>query len=363
MPYEHSIIIAENDDFVYTNLNTNSLKNTPKSQISGDFKNSYFSINISNGNWKVISVVPRRIMYVTILKWYVISLLLAIIVIVILYTVTKKIVGTILLPMNKIISVINRNRNGEKTYFVYEYNDEYGQMATNFNEMIDEFERTRKNQVELVTLIKNAQIKELQAQITPHFLFNCLDIINWAAIKSNNMAISKMVISLSHILTVNIGKINSVVKISQELEYFEDYVSILHRRFGDTIHITFNCDDDAYECLIIPLLLQTMVENSWVHGLRHDAGLNIDVSIVRLDDGLIINVFDDGKGMNDEKLRKLRSKLDDTQPSKHYSGIINLNRRIKLLYGEKFGIEVSSEENQYTSIEVILPAKDSFDDK
>ena len=363
IPYEHNIMIAENDGFVYTDLSTNSLKSTLARQTGHDFKNSYFTISVPNRSWKVVSVVPKRIMYMTVIKWYIISLLLAITVIFILYIATSKIVGVILSPMNRIISVINRNRNGEKTYFVYEYNDEYGQMASNFNDMIDELEKNRKNQVELVTLMKNAQIKELQAQITPHFLFNCLDIINWAAIKNNNMDISKMVISLSHILTVNIGKINSLVRLSQELEYFEDYVNILHRRFGNTIHITFNCDDEAYECLIIPLLLQTMVENSWVHGLRHDAGLNIDVSIVKLDNELIINVFDDGKGMSEDKLGELRLKLDDKKPSKHYSGIINLNRRIKLLYGEKYGIEVSSEENQYTSIEVNLPAKDSYDDK
>lgn len=363
MPYEHSLIISDDDGVIYTNMDVNSFKGSIAKQKKSDWKNSYFSIDVPDRNWEVYTVVPKIIMYMTFIKWYVVSLIFALLVVCVIYFVTGKVVGFVLMPMNTIISVINENKGGKKTYFEYEYNDEYKQMAVNFNSMIDELERKSERQVQLVTLMKNAQIGELQAQITPHFLFNCLNIINWAAIKNNNMDISKMVLSLSHILTVNAGKIDALVSISRELEYFEDYISILKMRFGDNIHLTFNCDKEAHDCLIIPLMLQTMVENSWIHGMRHDRVINIDVSIVKLENELVINVYDDGKGIAFQKLKQLRYELNFSESPEHFSGIINLNRRIKLLYGEKYGMEISSAENEYTSIEVILPTDVDYENK
>lgn len=359
IPYTHSLVIVNGDDTMYTDMSSDRVKRdfiTGKSSLT--LKNSCFSIDFAEKDWHIYTVISKYSLYKPMIMWYGVVFLLTLGAICALYAAAKRISRFILSPMNQMITTINSNKKGEKTYFEYGYDDEFGQMALEFNEMIDELERFRSERVEEVTLLKEAQLKALQAQITPHFLFNCLDIINWEAIRSGNMTISQTVVSLSRILTVNMGKIDSVFKMSQELDYFTDYMNILEKRFENTVHITLNCDPDAYNCFIVPLTLQTLVENSWIHGLPSHKVLNVDIGVVRLDGELIINVYDDGNGMSPEKLREVRAKLSGADTQKRQSGIANLNRRIKLLYGNEYGIDISSAENCYTAIEVTLPARE-----
>lgn len=358
MPYRHNIMIEGDSEILYTDAGNNSLMNGASKIKKSYIKNSYFSMDFPLKNWRVSTIISNFSMYKPMIVWYATMLLLTLVIVAALYLLSKRIVHFIISPMNKMIVTINNNKKGTKTYFDYNYDDEFGKMAAEFNEMIDELEKFRADQLEEMTLLKDVQIKALQAQITPHFLFNCLDIINWEAIKCGNTTISKTVVALSHILTVHMGKIDPVFKMSQELDYFEDYMDIVEKRFENTVHITLNCDPDAYNCVIVPLTLQTLAENSWIHGLSPYKALNIDIGIVRLDGELIINIFDDGKGMSCEKLADLRKKLSAGDSKERQSGIVNLNRRIKLLFGNEYGIEISSVENQYTAIEVTLPAKE-----
>lgn len=358
MPYQHNIIIADGTEILYTDMKVDSSINNLSYAEKSNMKNSYFSVGFPMKDWCISTVISNYSLYKPMIIWYASMLLLTLVIVAALYFISKRIVRFIISPMNKMIVTINNNKKGTKTYFEYNYDDEFGQMAAEFNEMIDELEKFRSDQLEEMTLLKDAQFKALQAQITPHFLFNCLDIINWEAIKSGNMTISKTVVSLSHILSVHMGKIDPVFKLSQELNYFEDYMNILEKRFENTVHVTLNCDPDAYNCFIVPLTLQTLTENSWIHGLSPYKALNVDIGIVRLDGELIINVFDDGKGMSCKKLDDLRKKLSGGDSQGRQSGVVNLNRRIKLMFGNEYGIEISSVENQYTAIEVILPAKE-----
>lgn len=218
---------------------------------------------------------------------------------------------------------------------------------------------------------KQAEYLALQNQINPHFLYNTLEGIRSEALIAGMDQIAEMTEALATFFRYTISHVDHLVTLEDELANIENYYIIQQFRFGERLSLKIEFDHeeeeevpDILQCQLPKLTLQPIVENSICHGIEQKIGkgtLHIRVATTR--DRLLITVSDDGKGMTEEKLRALSGKLstmnmDDVDPQTNRKGgiaMLNVNNRIKLLFGEKYGINIYSTLEAGTDVEITLP--------
>lgn len=198
-------------------------------------------------------------------------------------------------------------------------------------------------------LLKHSQIVVLQSQINPHFLFNTLDTINWMAIDKfdGENDISEALTVLGELFKRNIDTSNYIADLKSELAYTEQYTKILELRHKDIFTISWNVEEGLEDCKTPRLVLQPLIENALYHGIKPTRRKgHIDLNIKKEDKNIIITITDDGLGMESGKLKELTEALEeDYMFGSSHVGLKNINQRIKLIYGNEFGVKVKSDEN------------------
>lgn len=191
---------------------------------------------------------------------------------------------------------------------------------------------------------KEANLKALQAQISPHFLYNALDSINWQLIEKEDYATSEILGSLSEILRYSIDNKDRMVKISEEFNQLENYLRIQKSRFEDRLNFEVNINNDLNDYLIPKLLVQPMVENAVIYNIENSFdNIMINVGCETEDDEIIITIEDNGNGIEKMKLEKLKEDLKKcVKDAKGHIGLLNVNNRIKLIYGNKYYLNIDS---------------------
>ncbi len=268
-------------------------------------------------------------------------------------------------PINQIVCRTKAFKRGNKVEKLHlDRGDELGFLADNFEDMIDEIDYHMNNVLREQILRKEVQIKALQAQINPHFLFNTLESINWRAQLIDAPDISEMVTALSSIMEVNICKDIKLIPLREELEYVKNYLSIMSRRYEDRLKIKWKIDSNVLNINVPQLLLQPIVENS----IKHGVGKTIKTGYILIkaheyQNEVFIEVIDNGAGQSEEKVKELNEGFSISTSSRAFTeerkecgiGLDNVNQRIQLLYGEKYCIHLESKENYYTRVVVNLP--------
>ncbi|MDQ0058022.1 sensor histidine kinase [Paenibacillus harenae] len=232
--------------------------------------------------------------------------------------------------------------------------DEAGQMHRNFRIMVERInELIHENYVKQLT-IRDTEFKALQAQINPHFLYNTLESINWSAKLSNQTHISQMVEALGSLLRTSINLKEPIIPLSKELEIVSHYITIQKYRFEERLDFHIDVPERLLHGSIPKLSLQPIVENAVNYGLEQ----MIDTCSIRIqafdeNDKLFISVTDNGPGMEEQLVAKLLSGEVKTKGSG--LGLKNIEDRIKLLYGDAYGIHVESKVNGGTKVTLMLP--------
>lgn len=261
--------------------------------------------------------------------------------------------------VKKILNAMNEaNRGNLDSKIEIEGNDEFSKISQHFNVMLSEIKKSNEQERESLVREKNAEIRSLEVQINPHFLYNTLDTINWLAIEEQQFQISQMVTKLAQILRYTIYNSNEIVSIETELEYLKKYIYLQQQRFEYSFDCTMDLEERALGHRIHKLLLQPLVENAIIHGfsgLDHQGEIRIAVQY--LEEGKVfIEVSDNGVGMDEEQIEKLNHydyRKDKIETS---IGIRNVITRVKLYYGEQGDIRFCSDEAG-TSIQIIIPAE------
>jgi two-component system sensor histidine kinase YesM len=204
-----------------------------------------------------------------------------------------------------------------------------------------------------------AELQALQAKINPHFLYNTLDVIRSIALERNNRDISDMTLSLSRLFRYNVGNLQETTTIGEELRYLRDYLKIQHYRFGDRIVVKFDVPDPLTEVRITRFILQPIVENAFKYGLELKAkdGL-LKISARQEGADVKIEVYDNGPGITPDRLAELKASFaitPDIRKVKSAHGLDNVNLRLKLLYGNSYGLEIDSLPGAWTTLSVRIP--------
>ncbi|WP_102261523.1 sensor histidine kinase [Mesobacillus jeotgali] len=228
-------------------------------------------------------------------------------------------------------------------------------------ELISGLSNLLSNQLEIAEadkayqLAKEAEVKALQAQISPHFLFNTMNVIT-SLIRIDPSKARKLLVSLSHFLRQNLTATTvSMTTLEQELAHVKAYLSIEEARFVEKLKVTYDIEDDALPVKIPPLTLQPIVENAVKHGIMnmdHDCQIHIEVH--KADKSTLVTVRDNGQGMSKERINQLGKQIIDSETG---SGIalFNVNRRLTMNFGEAASLRIKSEPGNGTEISFTIP--------
>ena len=207
-----------------------------------------------------------------------------------------------------------------------------------------------------------AEFKALSSQINPHFLYNTLETIRMKAYVNNDKETAQLVKKLGKFMRRCLEFKDSEVTLESELEFTKAYLELQGARFGDRISYHIYSEVTG-EYMILPLLIQPLVENAFVHGVEASkGGGRIDIKVYYHNDCVYVDVADNGQGMNAEKLRELEYKLEVSDTSSGKSiGLTNVHKRIQMYHGKRYGMRVQSKEGQGTTIRLVLPREPKHD--
>jgi two-component system sensor histidine kinase YesM len=245
--------------------------------------------------------------------------------------------------------------------------DEVGLLAEKFNSMAEKIgelihtiynEKLLKQKAEYRTL--QFEYKALQAQINPHFLYNTLESIHSLAKLRGDEQVSEMIYLLGKLLRESISKKGDIIYLQEEVDYIRNYLSIHKIIYGQKIEVNYHFDPSLMSFMVPKFILQPLVENSIKHGIEEKPGKGIvSIGCWEKDDDLYLEVSDNGVGIDEQTREHLLNPSEHSklkQKDKHTNvGIISVHKRIQILYGEDYGLNITSELNQGTTIRIRLP--------
>ncbi len=243
--------------------------------------------------------------------------------------------------------------------------DELGHLAASYDDMLDRIRQLMEEQTETAERLKVSEVRALQAQINPHFLYNMLDMINWLSLGRNTAGVTEAIQALSRFYKMTLSRKEIQIPLQEELEHVELYAHLQNMRFEDRIELICDLPDELLECRIPKLVLQPIVENAILHGLLETEQKGGTIVIMGWEepavDGsqtdLVITVTDDGAGMDAETLASV---LDEkTAPRSGRGGtniaIANTHQRLRLLYGDEYGLSFVSAPGEGCEVQIRIP--------
>ncbi len=230
-------------------------------------------------------------------------------------------------------------------------------LADSFTQMAVRMKKLMNDIVEEQKLIRKSELEALQAKINPHFLYNTLDSIIWFAERHDYKNVIEMVKALSNLFRISISKDHEIITLEEELKHVECYLTIQKKRYADKFNFSISISEYLKRKPIIKLLVQPIVENAIYHGIKYlmDPGY-IQITVCKDNSDILISITDNGIGMDKETQESILS-TDKSIHDKSGSGIgvFNVNKRIKLTYGERYGIKIISEIDEGSTFEIRIP--------
>lgn len=344
-------------------LNTLTIESNPKNSIYEINDKNYVVLSGDStiSDYKYISAYPLELYEhkLSTMKLQIIGILLLLMIIIFILAYVASVRSYS--PLNEIISFLDNSQppadnieEEDKNELMYIINS----IQTHIND------KTKMAEIleERMKLLRKSQYDMLQTQINPHFLYNTLETINWMAYNMSNSEnpVSKSLINLASFFRNTLTS-GYFVSIENEIKYTKEYVNILALRYGDLFDIEWDIDESILSYTIIKICLQPIIENAVYHGIKqkNDKGL-IKIKGLCDDNNIILIVSDDGVGIEKDALDELNKTLSETSftNEKSHIGLSNVNQRIKIIFGDSYGIHVESTVGVGTDVYVTIPKKE-----
>lgn len=264
-------------------------------------------------------------------------------------------------PVEEMSSTITQIKNGEKQLRVQPvgWSQELTTLGTEFNEMLDRMEVMAQEELQHKMLVERTEYKMLQAQINPHFLYNTLDTMSGIANAQNCPLVSGMCRSLSAIFRYSLNMTDELSTLQNEMAHVRNYLYVMDVRNGSTIAYDYQIDSDTLQDPMPRICIQPVVENALTHGLRNVRRKDKKLLIrsEHVGENLVITVQDNGAGMDAEEMNCLLEQNDMKRVESGVSiGILNVNARLKKLFGKEYGLHIESTIGEGTTVTITVPA-------
>lgn len=358
-----AVIGKKTKDKWFYKVQTNPQQNNIKWE-SKDFSGVIFYENIAvqDNNWYMVKSIPYSSLYqgakATAFMNTMIALVALIIVLVITMIISFKITAPIKVLMENMKKV-------EKGIFVANFeaggNDEIGMLGRRFKSMVLQINRLIDKEYKLQIENKSAQLKVLQSQINPHFLYNSFQSIGTLALKMNAVPVYTLLTSLSDMMRYSMDMREAMVPLSKELKHTQSYLSLQKQRFEDELNIILIIEPSTHEIVVPKMLLQPIIENCFKHGFSNKMeGARITIRAYTEDDDLVIIVEDNGIGVSSERLQTIHKKLYYEERRKEDKeresiGLNNIYDRLQLYYEGQASFVIDSIEKKEFTVMIRIP--------
>lgn len=336
-------------------------KDDTNSENDGELSKKYIVVTsrLINTNWTLVYLAGRQNLFRHTEDILVFTIGLIVILLIIGFLLYLFVNKTITVPIIQLSKAMGKVQKSElDVRFPVVSTDEIGILSNGFNIMISDI----KKLIEKVKLeerqLKDIEFSMLQAQINPHFLYNSLNGIKWMAEFMGCDNISQAISCLVKLLQYSIGSPESTITLNKEIEYLDSFIFLNNLRFKNKFCFINNIPEEYADFRIIKFTIQPVVENSILHGFNGKPGLgNITLSLQKENNNIILSVTDDGIGFSEDKLNNVLnwSQNDNMENKPAHIGLKNVDRRIKLVYGEKYGIRIESSAGVGSRVMIVIP--------
>lgn len=313
--------------------------------------------------WRVVSVVHDSDI---VTDWRFVRLsyaLLGLILFLVVGVVTNRISSGITEPIRRLQDVMATVDTGEfRLVGSIKATDEIRELAREYDVMVGRIRELMEANVREQELKRKSDLKALQAQINPHFLYNTLDSIIWMGEMKQNEQVVQMTSALSKLFRISISKGREIIPISDEIAHVESYLTIQEMRYRDSFTYSIDVDPDIRDLSTLKITLQPLVENAIYHGIKEvDYRGTIEITGEREDGAVVLRVTDNGKGMDRSTLDSLLQALESPEErpealGRQGMGVRNVHQRIRLYFGEEYGLSCESAPGRGTVMTVRMPA-------
>lgn len=354
--------IEINSNYIFTDKNGYILKrntnnysdNLNRVNLPVNKKNIFFKSGVYSSKLHIYIYRDLDFMLVKIFEQIVYFITIFIFLITCIFLTINYFINKKLAVIDKIIGAIKSTGKGELNNFLeVETNDELRIIATSYNKMLLDIKNLIEiNKREFENNI-NLEIKQLESQFNPHFLFNTLEMLKYTIKKDVKMS-NKIILNISSILRFSIDNRKTIVSLDENIKFIESYLEIQKYRFGEDFSYTIDIESSLNNQKTPKLIFQPIVENSIKYGFSSKDKLHIDIRGKLQKGRLVIYFLDDGDGLSKDELMEIRKNLKKDNVTNHI-GLYNVNRRIKLHYGEKYGVKILSRKGRGTLVKIVLP--------
>lgn len=361
-------ILDGDGNMVYAPVNpivyrvNNKWLNSDTNSVTRDIKNNKYKIIYKHSdytNFKTVGVfsLSKNLQVVTNIRFYIVGI--GIVTMVLAFIAALFFTKSIANPLKKLRRLMRKAEEGDlNVRFNYNGRDEIGQLGDSFNRMIDEI----RNLIEMVYVEqkskREAELKTLQAQIKPHFLYNTLDTIQWMAQVHKADDIVEVVDALTKLFRIGINKGNEMISVKEELEHIKSYLIIQKIRYEEKLDYEISFEDSILEYKVIKLILQPLVENAIYHGVKEKRGTGkIYITVEKHEKGICLSISDNGAGMSEARLQEIQAMLNSDNLGNRNPGYgtFNVQNRIRLSFGNQYGLSFTSKAGEGTTVRVFHP--------
>ena len=361
--YEGTSFIIDENGNLYTKNNKIdendieiSVNTFTSHKTSAHFQdNTYFCTRINNtDNWYLCTRVDNVILYASLINLMYILILVFAVLMIICLMLSIWVSDTIAKPISDLNGVIEKASSSLEVVAQKSSISEINSLSDSFNRLIKQTKDLIQTKEEDARLLRLSEIKILQSQINPHFLYNTLDALNWKAVKYKDEDMENLISSLCDFYRISLSDGNEFITIKEELHHVLSYINIQSIRFKNLFNYKIDCPDELMNYYSLKVILQPLVENAITHGLR-PKGQNglLSISILEEDKDIVIYIEDNGVGMDESTLNEVLSGLNNIDLHKY--GLYNVNQRIRLTYGEEYGLSITSKKSEGTTVKVTFP--------
>ena len=290
--------------------------------------------------------------------------LTAIILVIVALLFSRFMARSITLPIQKLRDSMKKVQEGDFSVsdVVVDSKNEIGSLTKSFDVMTHRIHELMEQNVHEQEEKRKSELKALQSQINPHFLYNTLDSIIWMAESGKNEEVVQMTSALAKLLRQSISNEDEIVTVEREIEYTRNYLAIQKLRYRDQLEYIIDIDEEVLHRKIVKLVIQPLVENAIYHGIKYLDGKGMLLILGEIQDGkVVITIRDNGVGMGEETLKHILEKKPEPK-EKHrkktsHVGVYNVQNRLQLYYGKEYGLVYESMPGMGTGVSVIIPAE------
>jgi two-component system sensor histidine kinase YesM len=329
---------------------------------------NYLLAQSAKSGWTIVSVTSQEEIMAEWQTAQVIFAAIGLVVFLVIGWISNLMAQSITRPVHQLQTIMRSVETGEfKRAGNIQGSDEIQELAKEYDLMVTRISELVAVNAREQELKRKSDLKALQAQINPHFLYNTLDSIIWMGEMGNNQELVTMTSALAKLFRISISKGKEIIQLSHEIDHVVSYLTIQKMRYKDTFTFTLDIPSELNSCKVLKITLQPLVENAIYHGVRDLKGNgSIKIKAFSLDDQLFLEVQDNGQGMSPEEQQKLRENLNNTFEEEleeamyggsHASGtgVRNVHQRLRLYFGPDYGLHIESTFGVGTRIRATMP--------